>query len=151
MKTPKNFARYLRLAQGFIRGGRLPGLLLSVLRKRERAGAAMAAMGDNLKLLQGLCMAWWRGQYRAINPQALLAVVAALLYFVAPFDALPDWLPVLGFVDDLAVLTWVMQRWRDELTAYQAWRTAQSADVLQAVERLPVDPLAPIHEGELER
>lgn len=111
----------------------------------------MAAMGDNLKLLQGLCMAWWRGQYRAINPQALLAVVAALLYFVAPFDALPDWLPVLGFVDDLAVLTWVMQRWRDELTAYQAWRTAQSADVLQAVERLPVDPLAPIHEGELER
>lgn len=150
MKMPKNFARYLRLAQGFIKGGRLPGLLLSVVRKRDKAGVTIAALGDNLRLLQGLCMAWWRGEYRAINPQALLAIVAGLVYFVAPFDALPDWLPVLGFVDDLAVLTWIMQRWHDELASYRAWRDAQAPEVLRVIERVPLDPGAEIKSGQLE-
>jgi uncharacterized membrane protein YkvA (DUF1232 family) len=150
MKTPKNFARYLHLAQRFLKAGRLPGLLLSVLRKREKAGVAMSALGRDLQLLQGLCMAWWRGEYRAIDGQALLAVVAALLYFLAPFDALPDWLPLLGFVDDLAVLTWVMHRWRHELEAFRAWREAQSPETLRVIERLPLDPQAEIKNGRLQ-
>lgn len=150
MKTPKNFSRYLGLAQRFLKAGRLPGLLLSALRKREKLGLNMSALGRDLQLLQALCMAWWRGEYRAINPQALLAIVAGLVYFVAPFDALPDWLPLLGFIDDLAVLTWVMHRWRDELAAFQAWREAQSPDVLRVIERLPLDPKAQIKTGQLE-
>ena len=31
-------------------------------------------------------------------------LVAALAYFVLPFDAIPDMLPVIGFTDDAAVL-----------------------------------------------
>lgn len=82
-------------------------------------------------------MAWWRGEYRAISSQALLAVVAALLYFVTPLDALPDWLPMVGFIDDLAVLAWVLRTWSDELAAYRAWRDAQAPEALEVIERLP--------------
>jgi uncharacterized membrane protein YkvA (DUF1232 family) len=32
------------------------------------------------------------------------SLVGALAYFVLPFDAIPDMLPVLGFTDDAAVL-----------------------------------------------
>ena len=32
------------------------------------------------------------------------ALVAALAYFVLPFDFVPDMLPILGFTDDAAVL-----------------------------------------------
>lgn len=113
-------------------------MLLSVAHKREKAGAFLAALRGDLELLQGLCLAWWRGEYRAVSRQALLAVVAALLYFVTPMDALPDWLPVIGFVDDLAVLAWVLRTWRDELAAFQAWRMAQSPEALREIERLPV-------------
>jgi uncharacterized membrane protein YkvA (DUF1232 family) len=31
-------------------------------------------------------------------------LVAAIAYFVLPFDAIPDMLPVIGFTDDAAVL-----------------------------------------------
>src|SRR5262245_8481159 len=31
--------------------------------------------------------------------------VAALLYFVNPFDAIPDWLPGVGYIDDVGALT----------------------------------------------
>ena len=32
------------------------------------------------------------------------AIIGALAYFVLPFDAIPDMLPVVGFTDDAAVL-----------------------------------------------
>src|SRR3546814_8002781 len=77
------------------------------------------------------------GEYRAISPNALIAVVAGLLYFLSPIDAIPDWLPGLGFVDDLAVLGWVMRKWSGELEAFKVWRQAQTADRQASLQRLP--------------
>jgi len=137
MKTPKNFTRYQFLAKRFLKAGRLPTLLLSVARKREKLGNGFAELADHLKLLQALCLAWWRGEYRAIDSRALLAVVAALLYFVTPLDAIPDWLVGVGLVDDLAGLAWVLRTWQVELAAFQQWRADQAPEVLRVVERLP--------------
>jgi uncharacterized membrane protein YkvA (DUF1232 family) len=36
--------------------------------------------------------------------QVKAILVAAIAYFVLPFDAIPDMLPVIGFTDDAAVL-----------------------------------------------
>lgn len=33
------------------------------------------------------------------------AILAALAYFILPVDTLPDFMPILGFADDAAVLT----------------------------------------------
>lgn len=137
MKAPKNFARYQFLAKRFLKLGRLPALLLSVARKREKLGSGFAELADQLKLLQALCLAWWRGEYRAIDSRALMAVVAALVYFVTPLDAMPDWLFGIGLVDDLAVSAWVLRTWQDELTAFQQWRANQAPEMLRVVERLP--------------
>jgi uncharacterized membrane protein YkvA (DUF1232 family) len=151
MKAPKNFMRYQFLAKRFFKAGRLPALLLSVARKREKLGSGFAEVAGQLKLLQALCLAWWRGEYRAIDSQALLAVVAALLYFVTPLDAIPDWLFGIGLVDDLAVLAWVLRTWQVELAAFQDWRAAQAPEVLRVVERLPeMDETLAVGEGRLD-
>ncbi|MDD0842731.1 YkvA family protein [Pseudomonas sp. Gutcm_11s] len=137
MTFPGNGVRYLRLAQRILARGRLPALLLAVARKGE-GGARFARLRGDLSLLQGLCAAWWRGEYRAIGSQALIAVVAALVYFVMPLDMAPDWLLGVGLLDDLAVLAWVLRTWEGELDAYRAWREAQSPEALKQVEALPV-------------
>ena len=139
MKAPWNFARYLPLAQRFLTRGRLPSLLLAVAVKSGKQGKRFAGLKEDLQLLQGLCVAWWRGEYRAISSQALLAVVGALLYFVTPLDAIPDWLIGVGLIDDLAVLAWVLRTWNDELLAFRAWREAQAPSRLELIERLPGD------------
>lgn len=126
MKAPWNFLRYLPVAQRVIARGRIPALLLAVARKRSSRGGLLKGLRDDLSLFQALCVAWWRGEYRAISTQAFVSVVAALLYFLSPLDAIPDWLPGLGFIDDLAVLGWVMRRWSDELSAFRNWRDAKS-------------------------
>jgi len=151
MKTPKNFARYQFLAKRFLKAGRLPALLMSAARKREKLGNGFTVLADQLKLLQALCLAWWRGEYRRIDSRALLAVVAALLYFVTPLDAIPDWLLGVGLVDDLAVLAWVMRTWQEELATFEQWRASQAPEVLRVVERLPeADESVAIVEGRVE-
>jgi hypothetical protein len=39
-----------------------------------------------------------------LNLRRLLPILAALLYVVSPWDALPDFLPGLGWVDDILVV-----------------------------------------------
>ncbi len=129
-------ARYLTMARRLLENGRLPGLLRAVADKGER-NARFARVRDDLNLLLVLCAAWWRGEYRAVGRQALLSVVAALLYFLAPLDMVPDWLPGAGLLDDLAVLAWVMRTWAAELDAYRAWREARPAEQLKQAEALP--------------
>ena len=129
-------ARYLTMARRLLENGRLPGLLRAVADKGER-NARFARVRDDLNLLLGLCAAWWRGEYRAVGRQALLSVVAALLYSLAPLDMVPDWLPGAGLLDDLAVLAWVMRTWAAELDAYRAWREARPAEQLKQAEALP--------------
>lgn len=138
MSAPWNFARFLPLAERLLSRGRLPALLFAVARKGPRIGQ----LREDLKLLQGLCLAWWRGEYRAISPKALVTIVAGLLYFVSPIDAIPDWLLGVGFLDDIAVLGWVLKTVADELARFKAWRDSQSPERLRVVERLPATPEA---------
>ena len=137
MKAPWNFMRYFPLAQRLIRMGKIPALLLAVARKSSSKRGLMKGLGEDLGLFQALCVAWWRGEYRAISPQALVAVVAGLLYFLSPIDAIPDWLPGFGFIDDLAVLGWVMRKWSAELEAFRVWKDAQPRERQTELQRLP--------------
>ena len=136
MKAPWNLMRYFPLAQRLIRAGKIPALLLAVARKSSRRGL-VKGLREDLKLFQALCVAWWRGEYRAVSPQALVAVVAGLLYFITPIDAIPDWLPGLGFIDDLAVLGWIMRKWSTELDAFRSWKQAQTPAHQAEMDRLP--------------
>ena len=133
MKKPPGFDHFLTLAGRFLSRGRIPALLLAVARKSSRRKLARS----DLRLLQELLTAWVRGEYRGVSRQALLAVVAALLYFLTPVDAIPDWVVGFGFLDDLAVLAWVVQRWKAELDAFKVWRDSQSADVRASLAQLP--------------
>jgi uncharacterized membrane protein YkvA (DUF1232 family) len=140
MKAPWNLIRYLPMARRLMAAGRLPTLLFAVARKGAGEGNRLGKLKDDLKLLQALCLAYWRGEYRAISPKAILSVVAGLMYFLSPLDAIPDWIPGLGMLDDIAVLAWVMKSLNVELDAFRAWRAAQSPEKLAVVERLPANP-----------
>lgn len=138
MSAPWSFARFLPLAERLLSRGRLPALIFAVARKGPRLGK----LKDDVRLLQALCVAWWRGEYRAVSPRALVTIVAGLLYFVSPLDAIPDWLLGVGLIDDIAVLAWVLKTVDDELSAFRAWRNRQSPEKLRVVERLPDTPEA---------
>jgi uncharacterized membrane protein YkvA (DUF1232 family) len=138
MKAPWKFVKYLPIAQRVLGRGRLPAVLIAVARKSSSKGGLIKGLRADLGLLQALCVAWWKGEYRAVSRPALVAAVAGLLYFLSPMDAIPDWIPGLGFIDDLAVLGWVMRKWSGELQAFRTWRDGQSPEVQAEIDRLPI-------------
>jgi uncharacterized membrane protein YkvA (DUF1232 family) len=65
--------------------------------KVKRFGAALPFVED-------LLAAYYCAFDRDTPLQVKAALLGALAYFVLPFDAIPDVLPVIGFTDDAAVL-----------------------------------------------
>lgn len=56
------------------------------------------------KVMEAICYLWEAMQDPQVPLQAKLTAITALLYFISPIDAIPDFLP-FGFMDDGAVLT----------------------------------------------
>ena len=137
MKTPWKLSRYLPIAQRFIARGRLPALLLAVTRKSASQGGRLGGLKAELRVLLALCNAWWRGDYPGISKQAMLSVVAALLYFLSPIDAIPDVLLGFGFIDDIAVLGWLLRTWSSELDEFRAWLATRTPAQQEALLKLP--------------
>jgi uncharacterized membrane protein YkvA (DUF1232 family) len=66
--------------------------------------------------------------YREISWRSITVLVAGILYFLSPFDAIPDFLGILGFTDDAVVLAFVFSSIRDELDRYIVWKGLNSED-----------------------
>lgn len=45
-------------------------------------------------------------------------VIAGLIYFISPIDAIPDLTPVIGYLDDLGVITALLKYLGRELVPY---------------------------------
>ena len=80
---------------------------------------------DDLQTLICLLRDWSKGTYPNVPPKTVLLVVAALLYFLSPIDAIPDFLGAVGFTDDAAVVLFVLGAIRNEISLYRDWRSKQ--------------------------
>ena len=65
--------------------------------------------------------AWLKGNYKEIPWTTLVMIVAVLLYFVNPFDLLPDFIYGIGFVDDVAIISAVVRSLASDLKSFRAW------------------------------
>ena len=93
--------------------------------KTSASSGPLAEVLVDLKTMIRLVGAYARGDYREISGDTVVFVVAALLYVVSPLDLIPDVIPVVGYLDDAAVVAWVIKRTHDELEAFRAWEARQ--------------------------
>jgi uncharacterized membrane protein YkvA (DUF1232 family) len=70
-------------------------------------------------LFSELIKAYVQGTYTKLPLITLVKITAALLYFVMPFDFVPDFLPLVGFADDLAIVVWVGKALKEELDEFE--------------------------------
>ena len=79
-----------------------------------------------LQTMLRLVRAHHRGEYGQVPNDAFLWIVAALNYLIDSFDLIPDKTPFLGFVDDAAVIEFVVDRTRQTLDEFMIWETASA-------------------------
>ncbi len=93
--------------------------------KLRRHRRALAPLREDLPALLRLAKAWARRDYTALPWRAIVGLVAGLLYFVSPLDAVPDFLPFLGFLDDAAVLGFILRALEKDVHAFREWEGAR--------------------------
>lgn len=53
-----------------------------------------------------------------VSWQRKALIVGALLYFILPIDSIPDIMPIVGYLDDLGVITALIKHLGSELVPY---------------------------------
>jgi uncharacterized membrane protein YkvA (DUF1232 family) len=102
----------------------LLGLLQKALLKVQELASSSNITVVNLLnryivLFSGLVKAYVAGTYKKLPAITLMKIVAVLIYFISPFDFIPDVLPFVGFTDDLAVVLWVGKSIKNELDEFE--------------------------------
>lgn len=64
----------------------------------------LSKVAAHIPFAEDLLAAYYCAFDRATPLSVKATLVGAIAYFVLPFDAIPDLLPVIGFTDDAAVL-----------------------------------------------
>lgn len=95
------------------------GVLLARLRRRTRV---LGQMGRALRLFLPMTRDVLLRRYRPVPWGAFLWMLAALAYLVSPLDLIPDMLVLLGLVDDVVIVGWLLTRVDRRLADYRAWR-----------------------------
>ncbi len=68
-----------------------------------------------------LVRAYISGDYREIPTSTIVSGLAVLLYVLSPIDLVPDFIPVVGFLDDLSLVSWFMGKFQGEITRFREW------------------------------
>ncbi|WP_461138089.1 YkvA family protein [Spirosoma pomorum] len=111
--------RYARNAKSLF------GLISEAINKSGGlSGKNISAFKDQLSVVTRLLKAYASGEYRQIPWKTLIRIIAVLIYFVSPIDILPDFLPIVGFTDDIALMLWLFSGLKDDLDKFSEWETA---------------------------
>lgn len=90
---------------------------------KTRSSSLLSKQLDKIRILTILIKDYLEGNYRGISWGAIAAIAAVLLYILNPFDLIPDFIPVVGYSDDVAALMLLWERVSKAVEIYYRWKT----------------------------
>ncbi len=76
------------------------------------------------------------GNYTAVPWFSIAAIAGSLLYVISPIDLIPDFIPGLGYLDDMTVLTIVVGWIDSDLHRYLDWKLENGKPTPEELEKL---------------
>jgi len=89
----------------------------SVLRKYSELG----------KVMLGMLSDYRKGNYTKVPWFTIATIAFGFLYLLNPFDIVPDFIPLIGYIDDLAVLSFGLRFIETDLHNYLDWKLESQA------------------------
>jgi uncharacterized membrane protein YkvA (DUF1232 family) len=89
-------------------------------------GGPLQRFVDDGRLLLSVVKDYWSGRYRQLPMGTVGAAVFTLIYVLNPLDLVPDVLPVIGQIDDAAVVAACLLLIEHDLRKYTAWQKGRA-------------------------
>ncbi len=105
-----------------------PSRLDSLLVQLEQKLQSIPAIGQKvseLPVMIAMVKSWIKGEYQ-FSVKVLATMVGAFIYLVKKDDLISDGIPVIGIVDDVAILGLALKFVEPDVNAYRAWRAGQT-------------------------
>ena len=95
------------------------------IQRKFSAKGPLARFVEDGKLLIAIVKDYWAGAYRQVPYGVIASSVFTLIYVLNPFDMVPDVLPLIGQLDDVAVLGACLLLVEHDLHNYKDWKLGQ--------------------------
>lgn len=69
---------------------------------------------------------WITGKYKDVSFTTMITILGGIIYFLSPIDIIPDFIPIIGYLDDLYILSTVIDRVKEEIEKYKLWKKINS-------------------------
>jgi uncharacterized membrane protein YkvA (DUF1232 family) len=111
------------------------------------SGKNISVFREQLGIVTRLLKAYASGEYRQLPWKTLIRVIAVLIYFVSPIDILPDFLPIVGLTDDIALMLWLFSGMKDDIEKFRQWEAGATMPADEAPRRTRTEPRETIKIG----
>ncbi len=109
-----------------------------IVGKVERSGVLKRELAK-VRLLLMMVEDYLDGEYREVPWFTIAAAVVALLYILSPVDLIPDFIPVIGLTDDLAMLLLVWTLISEDICRYAHWKAQRDQEAARLYRRACAD------------
>jgi uncharacterized membrane protein YkvA (DUF1232 family) len=128
------FKKFLAAAESYIKQPtRLKKLLVDAFnkaREKKEIGTLAHEAWETLQSLFRLIKLSASGEYTGVPGTTVAAAVAVLIYFLSPIDLIPDFIPVVGLLDDVALLAWFSTSIKHELDKFHEWEAIKASTMV---------------------
>ena len=91
----------------------------------EKKARSLGGQFESFQLTWSLLQDYWTGKYTSIPWKLIASTGFAVAYLISPLDIIPDFLPIVGFVDDATVFALVVSSFKSDINAYKEWKKTQ--------------------------
>ena len=100
-------------------------VLDQAMKKADKVKGPLSKVWENLTLMFGIVASWVKGDYKDVPIGSIVAIIAALIYLICPIDVIPDFIPGVGYIDDVFVIGLVFAQVMTDLEKYKKWKDKQ--------------------------
>ncbi|HLU89870.1 MAG TPA: YkvA family protein [Cyclobacteriaceae bacterium] len=81
---------------------------------------------SQLEVFYRMLKAHLNNSYRGVSNRTLVLLVLGLLYFVLPLDFIPDFIPGVGYIDDLTVIVAIFKSLNTDIEKFLEWERTKA-------------------------
>lgn len=89
---------------------------------------ALESLWQDIKDMWSMVKDYWSKKYPNVPFGTIAAIVTALLYFVSPIDVIPDFIPIVGYIDDAFIVTLALKMVGKDIEKYRNWKYGNNPD-----------------------
>lgn len=75
----------------------------------ENDKGEVSSLTEKVKLFILMIRSYVKGEYREVPFKSILLILAGLIYFINPFDLIVDFIPGIGYIDDIGLILWILK------------------------------------------